>query len=454
MTSDDTNDVTPGGDPASPRGGRPGDRGHGRTPVLDVRARLNASLVAAVAISVVTLLLTVIRLNDRDFTNIQISPVTTFTQVLSICLVPAIVLLFVMIAAGMTGLLRRWYLAALCGLAGGVAGGVIGYFQLILSGGVPFAASMWQSIMLDFLGTNFSFLAFSVLCAAFMGPALMRRGAREAEDEQLLLRANLDDPRRFAQAEDKLAFVRVPSSAPEDAEVTFIEREPVDADRMSEQWEAYVAILEEHGWATAEIAAAPTMPDSVFTEDQAVLLGDVAILARSGAESRRGELAGTRAALADEGFVMEEIQAPGTLDGGDVLVTGSTILVGASGRTNASGIRQLRRIAGELGYRVTAVPVAGALHLRTVATALPDGTVVAWADALPEPALLGRFLSVPEPSGASLLPLDGETVLVAASAPKTAKLIQSLGYQVKTINISEFEKLEGGVTCLSLRAAG
>lgn len=100
------------------------------------------------------------------------------------------------------------------------------------------------------------------------------------------------------------------------------------------------------------------------------------------------------------------------------------------------------------------MPVRGALHLKTIATALPDGTIVAWLDALEQPELLGRVIGVPEPLGASVLPLDGETVLVSAAAPDTAALIERLGYRVETLDVSEFEKLEGGVTCLSARAFG
>ncbi|KAB1650494.1 N(G),N(G)-dimethylarginine dimethylaminohydrolase [Pseudoclavibacter endophyticus] len=277
---------------------------------------------------------------------------------------------------------------------------------------------------------------------------------REAQDARLAQGGGLGDPRRFSEAAEKLAFVRVPAGNLDEAEVSGAERATVEADLAAEQWEAYVELLEEYGWETREVAAAETLPDSVFTEDPVVIIDDVAIIARPGAPSRRPELPGVRAAIEQAGFVLEELEKPATLDGGDVLVNGDTVYVGASRRTNAAGIRALRDIATGLGYRVVAVPIRDALHLRSVATALPDGTIVAWLDAFERPELLGRIVAAPERLGASVLPLDGDTVLVSKAAPKTARLIERLGYTVERLDISEFEKLEGGVTCLSARSFG
>src|SRR5690606_4599662 len=148
---------------------------------------------------------------------------------------------------------------------------------------------------------------------------------------------------------------------------------------------------------------------------------------------------------------VEHIEAPGTLEGGDVLTVGRTVYVGSSGRTNAEGIRQLRRIVQPLGFEVVAVPVTKVLHLKTAVSALPDGTVIGYAPNVDEPSLFHRFLAVPEVEGSAVVPLDDATVLVSSAAPGTAALIESLGYTVVTAEISEFEKLEGGVTCLSAR---
>ena len=142
---------------------------------------------------------------------------------------------------------------------------------------------------------------------------------------------------------------------------------------------------------------------------------------------------------------------PGTLDGGDVLVVGDRVYVGLGGRTNSDGICQLRQIAATHGYVVTTVPVTKALHLKTALTALPDGTILGHPDLVDNPSFFPHFLAVPETTGTNVVALSDDTILVAASAPKTAALIESLGYTVVSTDISEFEKLEGSMTCLSVR---
>ena len=248
----------------------------------------------------------------------------------------------------------------------------------------------------------------------------------------------------------KVALVRVPASNLADGIVTNIDRVAVDPAKADEQWDAYVGALAEAGWNTVEVAPAEVLPDSVFVEDTAVVLGDRAVIGLSGAEQRRGEAAGTAATLTELGLQLDRIQEPGTLDGGDVLRVGDTLYVGRSSRTNAEGVRQLRVIAAEEGIAVVAVPVKGALHLKSAATALPDGTVIGNAAVLDDTSVFDRFVAVPEPSGVAVVALAPDTVLIAASAPRTAALIADLGYKVVTVDISEFEKLEGCVTCLSI----
>ena len=417
----------------------------------DWRQRLNGVLIAAVAVALLTLVTTLIRVNERDLT-FKLSTFETFGRALSIYVLPSTVLMIVLIIGGMLGAFRHWFLAGLTGLVGGVVGGTIGFIQQILASGLELNGEAWAAIFSDFLGNNFAFLALATLLAGALAPLLAGAADRRQTAAIEANRGGLADPRRFAEAGDKLAFVRVPAANLDDAELTHQERVDVDEQLAAEQWEAYVELLESHGWETVEVTPAETMPDSVFMEDPVILLGEVAVLTRSGAASRRAELPGVRAAVESAGFVVEELEKPATLDGGDVLVVGDTVYVGASSRTNGAGIRALRGIATGLGYRVVAVPIRGALHLRTVATALPDGTIVAWLDALEQPELLGRVIAAPERIGASVLPLDAETVLVPASAPETAALIERLGYVVETLDISEFEKMEGGVTCLSARS--
>jgi dimethylargininase len=150
------------------------------------------------------------------------------------------------------------------------------------------------------------------------------------------------------------------------------------------------------------------------------------------------------------GLSIEQITLPGTLDGGDVLTVGTTVYVGRGGRTNAEGIRQLRVIAARLGFTVVAVPVSKVLHLKSAVTALPDGTVIGYAKLVDDASMFDRFLPVPEAAGSHVVVLSADTVLMAASAPRSAELIRELGYTVITVDISEFEKLEGCVTCLSV----
>lgn len=249
----------------------------------------------------------------------------------------------------------------------------------------------------------------------------------------------------------KKALVRRPSPRLAEGLVTHIEREKVDVELAVEQWEAYVKALGTHGWETIEVDPENDCPDSVFVEDTVVMYKNVALITRPGAESRREETAGVEEAVARLGCSVNWIWEPGTLDGGDVLKVGDTIYVGRGGRTNAAGVQQLRAAFEPLGARVVAVPVNKVLHLKSAVTALPDGTVVGHIPKVDRPSLFPGFLSVPEESGAHVVLLGGHKLLMAASAPKTAELLTDLGHEVVTVDISEFEKLEGCVTCLSVR---
>ncbi|MFR0355994.1 dimethylargininase [Streptomyces sediminimaris] len=249
----------------------------------------------------------------------------------------------------------------------------------------------------------------------------------------------------------KKALVRRPSPRLAEGLVTHIEREKVDADLAVEQWEAYVQALQAHGWQTVEVDPEDDCPDSVFVEDTVVMFRNVALIARPGADSRREETTGVEEAVARLGCSVNWIWEPGTLDGGDVLKIDDTLYVGRGGRTNAAGVQQLRAVFEPLGARVVAVPVSKALHLKSAVTALPDGTVIGHIPNVDRPSLFPRFLSVPEDSGAHVVLLGGEKLLMAASAPKSAELLADLGFEPVLVDISEFEKLEGCVTCLSVR---
>lgn len=247
------------------------------------------------------------------------------------------------------------------------------------------------------------------------------------------------------------ALIRRPSPRLADGLVTHIERTPVDYALALEQWGRYAEMLRSHGWETVEAAPAEECPDGVFVEDTVVMFRNVALIARSGAASRRAETVAVEQAVAGLGCSVNWVWEPGTLDGGDVLKIGDTLYVGRGGRTNAAGVQQLRATFEPLGARVVAVPTSKVLHLKSAVTALPDSTVIGYEPLVDTPSVFPGFLPVPEESGAHVVLLGGAKLLMAASAPKTAELFADLGYEPFPVDISEFEKLEGCVTCLSVR---
>ena len=237
--------------------------------------------------------------------------------------------------------------------------------------------------------------------------------------------------------------------------MTHIERSgSVDGELALRQWQEYVDVLRRRGWSVVEAPPADDCPDGVFIEDQVVVHGDVAVLCRSGAPERRGERVGVREAVTAHGYRTVEVEDPGTLDGGDVLKHGHVVWVGVGGRTNLSGVEQLRRALDGHRLEVVPVPVSKVLHLKSAVTALPDGTVLGYPPLVDDPSVWPEFLAVPEESGAHVVLLGGMSVLMSASAPRTAQLLAARGHDVTTVDISEFEKLEGCVTCLSVRLRG
>ncbi|GAA3019670.1 dimethylargininase [Microbacterium dextranolyticum] len=246
-------------------------------------------------------------------------------------------------------------------------------------------------------------------------------------------------------------LVRRPSPRLADGELTHLGRTSVDAELALRQWEAYVDVFRTRGWEIIEIAPADEQPDGVFVEDAVVVFGDLAVLCRAGALSRRGEASSVRDAIAGTGLEVAEIVDPGTLDGGDVLKIGSTVYVGASSRTNADGIAQLTALLAPRGHEVIAVPVERVLHLKSGVTALPDGTVVGFEPLVDDPSLFPAFAAVPEEHGTAVVVLAPGEVLLSSDAPETAAAHAARGLTVVTTPISEFEKLEGCVTCLSVR---
>jgi len=249
-------------------------------------------------------------------------------------------------------------------------------------------------------------------------------------------------------------LVRRPSPRLADGLLTHLERKPVDLDLALVQWESYVAAWRSEGWQTIEVESADDCPDAAFVEDTVVVYGDLAIVSRPGADQRRPETAGSEETLRGLGYRIERIESPGTLDGGDVLKHNHRVWVGVSGRTNRAGVDQLRAHLRPLGAEVGGVPVARVLHLKSAVTALPDGTVVGYPPLVDDPSVWRSFLPVPEEGGSHVVVLAPSTVLMAASAPRSRELFEARGLRTVVVDISEYEKLEGCVTCLSVRLRG
>ena len=253
---------------------------------------------------------------------------------------------------------------------------------------------------------------------------------------------------------DKRALIRRPGPRLADGLVTHIERSVVDLDLARRQWEAYAEALRDEGWETIEVPPADDCPDAVFVEDTVVVYGDLAVIARPGADERKPETMAVEETLRGLGYRIARIEEPGTLDGGDVLKHDGTVWVGIGGRTNRSGVDQLAAALEPQGARTVGVPLTKVLHLKTAVTALADGTVLGYPPLVDDPTVWPTLLEVPEESGAHVVLLDEDTVLLSASAPRTAELLEAGGLRVVAVEMTEYEKLEGCVTCLSVRLRG
>jgi dimethylargininase len=392
------------------------------TTVRRVIASLAAALVVAAIAHVFTILVFIVA--NQLSSNSQIVPGVNGQFAPS-----TLFFLIALFVFGFIGIYRTWYFAAAAGLVLGVAS--------VIGGTTVYAASSGQSVSIAdqfalLLGLNMPFVLAAVLGTIFAGTRVSRA--------MLGQRAASVTGRR-------IALVREPAANLDQGISTT--GAVVDLELANQQWDDYVSALLDNGWSTVEVQSAPDLADSVFVEDTAVVFGPLAVVTSPGAASRVAETAATEVTLREQGLRVERIQTPGTLDGGDVLQIGTTVYVGRGDRTNAEGIRQLRAILAGSDYTVVAVPVTRALHLKSAVTALPDGTVIGHPSVVDDVSVFERFLAMPE-KGAEVVVLAPDTVLMAASAPQSQALVASLGYRVVSVDISEFEKLDGCVTCLSV----
>jgi dimethylargininase len=234
-------------------------------------------------------------------------------------------------------------------------------------------------------------------------------------------------------------------------ELTHIERVAIDLVRARRQHEEYEAALARLGCAVERLEEEPDLADSVFVEDTALVLDEVAVMLLPGAMSRRSEIAGVAHAL-ERHRPLLRMEGPGTIDGGDVLRVRRTLYVGLSTRSSHEGIAELRALVGGFGYDVRPVEVTGCLHLKSAATEIGDGTLLvnpAWVE--PADFAAGRAIAVDpgEPYAANALRIRNR-LIYPTTFPATAKRLTEAGFELEPVDLSELAKAEGAVTCCSL----
>ena len=251
-----------------------------------------------------------------------------------------------------------------------------------------------------------------------------------------------------------VAITRVPSPSLAGCELSFVARTAIDVDLAIAQHRDYERALELLGCRVIALPALEEQPDAVFVEDVALVLDEAAVMTRPGAESRRAEGASIATVLADFRPLLR-IEAPGTLDGGDVLQMGRRLFVGRSHRTNDEGIGQLRAIAERVGWMVHPVPIEHYLHLKSAVTAVAADTLLIDPRAVPVDIFEGYRLIETDPrevSAANAL-LAHDTVIYPDAFPGTAERLCAAGIRLQLLDVSEVAKAEGGVTCCCILIA-
>jgi len=248
-----------------------------------------------------------------------------------------------------------------------------------------------------------------------------------------------------------VALVRAVSPRLADCVLTHLDRVAIDVDRASAQHRAYCDALKNLGARVEAIAPLPDAPDGVFVEDTAVVLDEVAVIARPGIAFRAGETATAASALLPYRRLLRLSDAA-TLEGGDVMQVGRTLYVGRSGRTNQTAIGELRELLSPWSYEVEGVDLDGCLHLKTACTFVPPHYVVAnpaWVDPGIFAGLTLVAVADDEPYAGNTLTLGGVT-LVSSQCPRTAGFLRARGVIARDVDVSELAKAEGGLTCSSL----
>lgn len=247
------------------------------------------------------------------------------------------------------------------------------------------------------------------------------------------------------------AITRAISSAMQNCELTHLQRQPLDLNIAREQHAAYNDALRALNVTVIELDEQAELADSVFVEDTALVFDELAIITRPGATSRQAETESIAIALAPYKKLLF-IEAPGMLDGGDVLLIDRHVYVGLSSRSNEHAVKQLSDHLMAHGYRVTGLHLGECLHLKTAVTALDNKTVLLNPDWI-DRALFSEYniveVDADEAFAANVVRI-GDALLYASTFPKTQKLIETMGYPVTCVNMSELAKAEGAVSCCSL----
>ena len=248
-----------------------------------------------------------------------------------------------------------------------------------------------------------------------------------------------------------IAFLREVSPRLAACELSFLERMPIDVERARVQHAHYAAELGALGCSIEWLAPLPASADAVFVEDTAVVLPEVAVITRPGVASRRGEIESVAASLAPH-RPLRRVVAPGTLEGGDVVRIGRNLYVGVSGRSNAAGIEQLRLALASFGYRVEGVAMRDCLHLKSACTFIaPEVLLVnpAWVDPRLFDARTVIEVDAGEAFAANTLTVQGVT-LMSAAFPCTERRLRDAGITTRALDVSELQKAEAALTCMSL----
>jgi len=249
----------------------------------------------------------------------------------------------------------------------------------------------------------------------------------------------------------RLAITRDISPRFNECEITHIDRTPIDVSVAQAQHYGYVQAIKELGYAVLELPAEADFPDSVFVEDTAIVLPDVALITRPGADSRKPEIESIIQALRPYRELVS-IESPGTLDGGDVLVLGKNIYVGLSTRSNMNAVNQMNQLLGKYGYKTHGVEMHDCLHLKTAVTRVDDKTLLInrkWVDVENFEGFDLIDVDESEPFAANCLPM-GDSIIFPVAFPKTGEKLTSRGYKIKPVVVDELAKAEGAVTCCSL----